>query len=65
MQISHAHALEWMNDAYAHAIQVQNASLTLGVLQKKNKLLRITKRLVSKANLKYKFDASCLLRQRR
>jgi hypothetical protein len=27
---SHAHAHEWMDDAYAYEMQVQNASLTLG-----------------------------------
>jgi hypothetical protein len=26
----HAHAHEWMDDAYAHTMQVQYASLTLG-----------------------------------
>jgi hypothetical protein len=30
---SHAHAHEWVNVAYAHAMQVQNASLTPRVLQ--------------------------------
>ena len=30
MKFSYANAHEWMGDAYAHAMQVQNASLTLG-----------------------------------